>query len=71
MKSNLRITIDTELYPSVNVHIHNITRMIFKEYEADLYYFDTTNKAFTKDQTIDYPFLNIIEIKKSFFSDKK
>ena len=45
--------------------------MIFKEYEADLYHFDTTNKAFTKDQTIDYPFLNIIEIKKSFFSDKK
>ena len=44
--SKFSITIDTELYPSIKVHIHDVTRIIFKKYGAGPYYFDTTNKVF-------------------------
>ena len=49
--SNFRITIGTELEPSINVHLHYGTRIIFSKFGGDLYYFDTTNEAFDEDQT--------------------
>ena len=44
--SNFRVTIDTELDPSINVHLHDGTRIICKQCGAGIYYFDTTNEAF-------------------------
>ena len=63
--SKFRITIDTELYPFINVHLHDGTRIIFKQFGAGLYYFDTTNEAFAEDQTTDYTFLNTVDSNKS------
>ena len=51
--SNFRITIETELEPSTNVHLHDGTMIILKQFMAGLYYFDTTNEAFTEEQTTD------------------
>ena len=41
-----RMTIDTELDPFINVHLHDGTRIIFKQCGSGIYYFDTTNEAF-------------------------
>ena len=67
MASKFRITIDTELDPFINVHLHNGTRIIFKQFGTGLYYFDTSNEAFSEDQTTDYTFLNTVDINKSCF----
>ena len=65
--SKFRITIDTELDPFINVHLHNGTRIIFNQCGAGLYYFDTIDEAFAEDQTTDYTFLNTVDSNKSFF----
>ena len=44
--SKFRITIDTELDPSTNSHLHDVTKIIFKQCGGGIYYFDTTSKAF-------------------------
>ena len=67
MASKFRITIDTELDLFVNVHFHKVTRIIFKQCGAGLYYFDTTNEAFSEDQTTDYTFINTVDTNKSCF----
>ena len=46
--SKVSITIDTELEPFINVHLHDVKRIIFKQCGAGLYYFDTTNGDFQK-----------------------
>ena len=46
--SKFRITIDTELYPSINIHLHDGTRIILKQCRAGLYYFGTANDAFVE-----------------------
>ena len=53
MASKYRITIDTAFYPSINIHLHNITSIIFKQCGAGLYYFDTKMRFLqkTKPQT--------------------
>ena len=61
MVSKFRITIDTELDPFINVHLHNGTRIIFKQCGASLYYFDTTNEAFVEEQTTEYTLLNTVD----------
>ena len=65
--SKFRITIDTELDPSTNVHLHDNTKIIFKQCGAGLYYFDTINEAFAEDETTDYTFLNTVYSNKSCF----
>ena len=62
-----RIPIDTELDPSINVHLQYGTRIIFKQWLSGLYYFDTTNEEFIQDQTADYTFLNTVECNTSWF----
>ena len=69
--SKFRITIDTELDPFINVHLHNSTRVIFKQCGAVLYYFDTTNEDFEEDQTTNYTFLNTVDSNKSCFHINK
>ena len=71
MASKFRITIDTELDPFINVHLHNSTRVIFKQCGAVLYYFDTTNEDFEEDQTTNYTFLNTVDSNKSCFHINK
>ena len=44
--SKLRITINTELEPFINVHLHYGTSIIFNQCRAGLHYYDTTNEAF-------------------------
>ena len=44
--SKFRITIDTELNPSINVNLYDGIRIIFNRYGGGIYYFDTSNKAF-------------------------
>ena len=68
MASKFRITIDTELDPSVNIRLHNSKMIIFKKCGGSLYYFDTTNGAFDEDQTIDYTFLNTVDTNTSCFN---
>ena len=67
VESKFRITIDTELDPSINIHLNYGTRVIFKQCGAGIYYFDTTNKDFEEDKTIDYKFLNAVYSNKSCF----
>ena len=66
--SKFRITINTEVDPYSNLHIHDGTRMIFKQWGGVLYYFDTTIEAFDEDQTIDYTFLNTVDTNTSCFN---
>ena len=61
MESKLRITIDTELDQLINVHLHDVTRIISKQCGAGLYYFGITNDAFSEDQTTYYTFLNTVD----------
>ena len=49
--SKFRITIDTEFYPSINVHIDDGTSIMFKKLGEGLYYFYITNEAFDEGQT--------------------
>ena len=63
--SKFRITIDTELDPSINVHPHDGILIIFKQYGGGLYLFDTENEAFYEDRTTDYTSLNTVESNKS------
>ena len=67
MVSKFRITIGTELEPFIIVHHHDGTRFIFRLCMAGHYYFDTTNEAFSEDQTTDYKCLNTVGINKSCF----
>ena len=70
MVYKFRITIDIELDPSINVHLHYGTMIIFKECGAGIYYSDTTNEASNSDQNTDYTFFNTLESNKSFFRRK-
>ena len=65
--SKFRITIDTEFDAYINVNLHGGKRIIFNSCGWSLYFFDTTIKAFTKDQTTDYTLLNNKNINKSCF----
>ena len=67
MASKFSITIDTELDTFTNLHLHNGTRIIFKQCGEGLYYFDTNNEAFAEDQTTDYTFLYTVDSNKSCF----
>ena len=69
--SKFRITIDAELEPYINVHLHGGIRIIFNKYRAGLYYFDTTNEAFNKDQTTDYTLPNTVDINKLCFHRRR
>ena len=51
------ITIDTELDPSINIHLQNDKKIILKQCGGGLHYFDTTNEAFAEDQTTYYTFI--------------
>ena len=51
--SKFSITVNTQLYPSTNVHLHHAVRMIFKKCGWGLYSFDTTNEAFDEEKTTD------------------
>ena len=44
--SKLRITINTELDPFINLYLNNGTKIIFNQCGERLYYFDTKNEAF-------------------------
>ena len=63
--SKFRITMDAELYPYINVHLHNVTRISFKQFGAGLYYCDTTDDTLTEYHNTDYTFLNTVESNKS------
>ena len=63
--SKFRITIDTELDPSINTNPHDGTKIILKQCREGLYYFNTTNKAFAEYQTKDCTLLNTAESNKS------
>ena len=65
--AKFRIFIDTKLDPFINVHLHDGTRIIFKQCGAGLNYFDTTNEAFAAYQTTDYTLLNTVDSNKSCF----
>ena len=65
--SNFRITIGTELEPSINVHLNYSTSIIFKQYGEGIYYFDTTNEDFLEDESTDYTIPNIVDSNKSCF----
>ena len=65
MFSRFRITINTELDTSTNVHLHDDTRIILKKCGGGLYYFDTTNEEFAEDKTIDYTFFDTVDSNKS------
>ena len=67
MSSKFRITIVTDLDPLVTVHVKCDTRIIFNKLRGGMYYFDTPNEAFDKNQTTDYTFLSTVESKKSCF----
>ena len=38
-----RIAVDTDLDPSINVHLDGGTSIMFNKYSRGLYYYDTTN----------------------------
>ena len=61
------ITISTELYPSINVNLDKITRIILKQCGGGLYYYDMTSKDLDKGQTMDYIFLSILRSNKPCF----
>ena len=65
--SKFRITTNTELYPSINVHLHNGKRIIFKKFGGGIYYFGATNEAFDKDQNTYYIFLNTVDSNNPLF----
>ena len=65
--SKFRITIDTELESFIIIHLHEGTMIIFKQCGTGLYYIDTTNKAFSENQTIDNTFLNTVDSNKLCF----
>ena len=67
MAPKFRITIYTELDLFINVHLHDGTRIIFKQCGAGIYYFDTKNEAFAEYQTTDYKFINTVDSNKSCF----
>ena len=69
--SKFRITIDTELELFINIHLHNGTRIIFKQCGAGLSYFDTRNEVFPEDQTKEYTFLNTVDSTKSCFNRRE
>ena len=56
MASKFRTTINTELYPSINIYIDNGNRITLKQYRSYLYYYDTTNEAFDKGLNTEYKF---------------
>ena len=47
--SKFRITTGTDFDLLVNVHLHNVTRIIFKQCGSGLYYFLTTNEDFSEN----------------------
>ena len=65
--SKFSVTIDTEVEPSISVHLRYGTRIILEQRGGGLYYFDTTNEAFGKYQTIYYTVINKLESNKSCF----
>ena len=65
--SKFRVTINTELYPPINVHLQGRTRIIFKQCGAGIYYLDTTNGVFAEDETIEHILLNKLYSNNSFF----
>ena len=67
MESKFRITFDTELDPSINVHLEDGTRVVIKQCGGGMYYYSMTNKAFDEGQTMDYNFLSTVEGKTSYF----
>ena len=46
MAHKFRISIDTDLYPAINVHLDYGTIIILKKCSGGLYYFDTTNMEY-------------------------
>ena len=51
VEPKFNIIIDTELEPSINVHLHDGTRIVFNQCGGDLYYFDSTKEEFEKYRT--------------------
>ena len=64
-----RITIDTELYPSVNAHLNDGTIIIFKQCIRWLYYFDRTNMEHNiiNSQVTDCALLDTVDSNKAYF----
>ena len=44
VKHKLRITMDRDLDPAINMHLDEGTRIMFKKWSRGLYYYDKTNK---------------------------
>ena len=70
--NKFRITINTDLDPSIKSHPNNGTIIIFKKYTRVLYYFDTTNMEYNiiNSQVADYNFMNIVDINKVYFHQR-
>ena len=64
MASVFRITIETELDPYINVHLHYGTRIIFKKCGVGIYYFDIKNEAIEEYKTTYYTLLNTVDSNK-------
>ena len=58
--SKIRIAINTELDPYINVNLNNGPVLYSRNVEESYTYFDTTNKDFDEDQTTHYTFFNTI-----------
>ena len=65
--SKFRITINAELKSFIIIQLHEGTMIIFKQCGTGLYYIDTTNEAFSENQTIDNTFLNTVDSNKLCF----
>ena len=71
MAPKFRINIYTGLDLFINVHLHNGTRIIFKQCGAGIYYFGTTNEDFEKYQNKDYTLLNAVDSNTSCFHKRE
>ena len=67
------ITIDTALYPAINVNLNYGTTIIFNKCSRVIYYFDTTNMEhkIINSQVTDYTFLNTVQINKAYLQQSE
>ena len=68
MGKNIRFNIDTDLDPDTNVHLNDVTSIMFNQCIVGIYYYYMTNTKnnIIKSQVTNYTFLDILEIKKAY-----
>ena len=73
MARKFSITIDTDLYPAMNVQLDNGTIIMFKQCRTELYCYYMTNMEHNtiNIQVIDYTFINTVEINKAYFHQRE